>query len=94
MAPVDYISLSSTPTFGQFLKIVRDLKQRDRCNVLIHYPGIGIFTPDSAETGLKPMFNVPAFVLCGEALGDAGIADPIADDGFMFVPRGKFGNLR
>lgn len=94
LAPVDYISLSSTPTFGQFLDIVRDLKQRDRYNVLMHYPGIGVFKPDSAETGLEPMFDVPALVLCGEALGDAGISDPIADDGFMFVPREEFGSIR
>lgn len=94
LAPVDYISLSPNPTFGRFLVIVRDLKRRDRCNVLIHYPGIGVFKPDPAETGLKPVFDVPALVLCREALGDAGILEPITDDGFVFVPREKFGVRR
>ncbi len=94
LVPVDYISLSPDPSYGQFLAIVHDLKRRGRCNVLVHYPEIRIVKPDSAEMGMGPVFDVPALVLCGEALGDAGISEPIADDGFVFVPREKFGGRR
>lgn len=94
LVPVDYVSLSPAPSYGQFLAIVHHLKRRGRCNVLVQCPEIRIVKPDSAELGMDPVFDVPALVFCGEALGDAGISDPIADDGFVFVPREKFGGRR
>ncbi|WP_156347256.1 MULTISPECIES: hypothetical protein [unclassified Sphingomonas] len=87
--PVDYISFSSNPTFGKFLEMVRDLKRRGRCNVLVHHPGINIFRPETIGPAPKPMFDVPALVLCGEALGDAGITSPVTEDGFAVIHRGS-----
>lgn len=78
--PIDYVTLAPRPTYGQFLRVIRDLKRRGRCNVLIHYPGIPIVKPEVA--GAEIVFDVPALVLCGDAIGDAGINEPVPADGF------------
>ncbi|MGW8191743.1 hypothetical protein [Sphingomonas hankookensis] len=78
---IDYVTLAPGPTYGKFLHVIRDLKRRRRCNVLIHYPGIRILEPEAI--GVERVFDVPALVLCGRAVGDAGIQEPVPTDGFI-----------
>lgn len=79
--PVDYVTLTPEPTFGHFVQVIRDLKKRHRCNVLIHYPGIRTVTSGSA--GFERAFEIPVLMLCGEPLADANIPGPVLEDGFV-----------
>lgn len=81
--PVDYVTLVPEPTLGQFIKVIGDLKQRHRCHVLVHYPGIGIVEP--AFGNGESVFDIPVLALCGDPLGDAGNQEPVPQDRFVTV---------
>lgn len=72
------VSLGRSPTYGQFLVSLRDLKRRRKCNVLVQSDVIGSTWPKSKDETL-----IPAFVLCGHSIGDAGFEGVLpADDAF------------
>jgi hypothetical protein len=80
--PLALVSLSPQPTYGQAISVIRSLKARRVCNVLIreggwHEPGALIRFPGGPEKVLR----IPPLVLCGSAVGDAGFSGTLPADG-------------
>lgn len=73
---VALVSLTSEITFGKAVAVIRDLKKRKICNLLI-----------TESSGFNSFMDLPedqmlasALVLCGEPLGDAGWHGPLPPD--------------
>ena len=75
------VSLGPSPTFGQGLRSIRDLKARGICNLMIREDA----TPVDISPGTKPQIAVPALVLCGHRPGDAGFSGKLPPDGPIHV---------
>ncbi|ATY33778.1 hypothetical protein [Sphingomonas psychrotolerans] len=84
-----FITLAPQPTYAHFIEAIRDLKARRVCNVAVREGGrpwrATIPLPDGSFDGL----DVPALVLCGQQLGDAGFSGTLPPDGpIRLLPRG------
>lgn len=67
-----YITLAPHPTYAHFLTVVRDLKTNGKCNIAIRDAGKPIQSDGDAEGPFEYALDVPALVLCGRPIGDAG----------------------
>ena len=76
--PVALVTLAPRPTYAQFIQSVRDLKKRKICNVAMREGGAVMKSHDEMQ--------IPAFVLCGHQLGDAGFRRTLPPDGPIRVP--------
>ena len=65
-------------TFGRFLASVRQLKGQKKCNALFLESSSPSTTADS---NVPPAGDVPALVLCGRSIGDAGFYGTLPPDG-------------
>ncbi|KQN37418.1 hypothetical protein ASG37_10205 [Sphingomonas sp. Leaf407] len=64
-----YVSLAPDPTLGHAVRMIRDLRQRGICNVLIREGG-SPYSVSDFPGGRDRDLQIPALVLCGEAIGD------------------------
>jgi hypothetical protein len=69
-----FVSLDPYPTFGAAMNVIRDLKRRNICNVLIREAGILEGEPVNFPHGRDRALSIPALVLCGGSMGDAGFS--------------------
>ena len=85
--PLALVSLAPHPTYSQAIKVIHDLKARHVCNVLIRESGrlekITINFPNGPDKAIA----IPALVLCGESIGDAGFYGVLPADGPTHVDR-------
>ncbi|HVI99188.1 MAG TPA: hypothetical protein VM657_08990 [Sphingomonas sp.] len=75
---ITLITLEPHPTYGKFLQAIRSLRAQQKCNVLIREGNVlveGHTKPDQLE--------IPALVLCGSAIGDAGFSGTLPPDGVV-----------
>jgi hypothetical protein len=72
--PVSLVSLFPHPTYAHFIEVIRDLKHRQKCNVLIVENGQLFALPDEDAPVPQNEIYLPALVLCGKPIGDAGFA--------------------
>lgn len=72
------ISLAPTHTYGLLLASIRDLKARKKCNVLIREGSVPTKVADAAS---HMYVGIPAFILCGRSIGDAGFNGKLPPDG-------------
>lgn len=83
--PVALITLEPEGSFGKAISLIRFLKSRGICNVLIRESGrFGdeiVDFPDGPDRAL----DLPALVLCGTQLGDAGFSGTLAPDGPIHI---------
>lgn len=75
-----HIALAPTPTYSRFVATVRDLRSRGKCNVLIREGGRPMGPVDTAERVRQPDVEIPALVLCGTSIGDAGFSGTLPPD--------------
>ena len=70
--PIQLVSLAPRPTYGKAITVFRALKARAICNVLIRESG-GIYPVRlQSSDGSDKALSIPALVLCGSSIGDAG----------------------
>jgi hypothetical protein len=85
--PVALVSLAPRSTYVQAISVVRALKARHVCNVLIREGGrlepVTINFPDGPDKALA----IPPLVLCGTSIGDAGFYGDLPADGPTHVDR-------
>jgi hypothetical protein len=72
-----FISLAPTPTYGRFIESIRDLKARGICNVVIREND----APEARVGNGRNALTIPALVLCGNSIGDAGFDVSLPPDG-------------
>jgi hypothetical protein len=75
--PVAVITLAPRPTYGHFLEVIRNLKAQNLCNVLI------VENAQQSEITSPGEVEIPAFVLCGSSVGDAGFSGTLPKDGTL-----------
>lgn len=83
--PIALVSLAPQATYGKAISVFRSLKARKICNVLIREsgrvePNIMNF-PDGPDRAIA----IPALVLCGSSIGDAGFFGVLPADGPIHV---------
>jgi hypothetical protein len=71
----------SAPTFGELPGVLRALKARKACNILIREGGSVLKTGRMADPPGEEMLDVQALVLCGNSAGDAGFYGTLPPDG-------------
>jgi len=76
----------SAPTFGELPGVLRALKARKACNILIREGGTAFTTGPMANPPGEEMLDVQALVLCGNSAGDAGFHGTLPPDGPIHVP--------
>jgi hypothetical protein len=78
---IAFITLGPQPDYAHFIEAIRDLKARRVCNVAVREGGrpwrATIPLADGSFDGLE----VPALVLCGQQLGDAGFSGTLPPNG-------------
>lgn len=78
--PIALISLSPQSTYGKALEVFRTLKASKVCNVLIREGGrmepVTVDFPDGPDKAI----SIPALVLCGSSVGDAGFYGVLPTD--------------
>jgi hypothetical protein len=74
------ISLMPQPTYGHFIQSVRDLKARNICNIAIREGAEPIKSDTPLPDGSFEYFSIPALVLCGQSIGDAGFYGELPPD--------------
>lgn len=74
------ITLAPQPTYGRFLQAVRDLRGRGTCNILIREGRMDFETMSGALDASNRDLLIPALVLCGHAIGDAGFEGTLPHD--------------
>lgn len=79
--PLWLITLAPDDSYRRFLASIRDLKARQKCNVLILEGGQPVARPDSVPKNRQQELEVPALVLCGRSIGDAGFSGALPPDG-------------
>lgn len=83
--PISLVSLAPEATYGKAQIALRSLKARKVCNVLIRESGRvepgTINFPDGPERAIR----IPALVLCGSSIGDAGFSGVLPADGPIHV---------
>lgn len=85
--PLAFITLEPRPTYGHFIEAIRDLKARKNCNVAIREGGKSLRSAIPLPDDSFEMLEVPAFVLCGTQLGDAGFSGTLPPDGPIRLSR-------
>jgi len=89
---IPLITLAPDPTYGRFIRAVRALKARGICNVLVR-EGADLGEAASPFSGPPPgppppgVLDVPAIVLCGSSIGDAGFSGKLPPDGGISIER-------
>jgi hypothetical protein len=85
--PLALVSLAPQPTYGRAIGIIRALKARHVCNVLIREGGR--LDPEiiNFPGGPDRALEIPAVVLCGNSVGDAGFQGVLPADGPIHVDR-------
>lgn len=78
--PLTLISLGPSPTFGQFIRSIRDLKARGYCNILLRESADQSLTESRVRNGSRSTIAIMAFGLCGDPIGDAMVWDTLPDD--------------
>ncbi len=78
--PIWLVSLESQPTYGKFISIIRKLKSESRCNVVLLEHGSASRRYDAGTKRQFDVIEIPAFVLCGAAIGDAGFHGTLPPD--------------
>lgn len=82
--PLAFVSLTPRPNYGSAIRVIRDLKARRICNLLIReggQPEPPTFRFPDGDTALA----VPALILCGSAIGDASSFTDLPEDGPIHV---------
>lgn len=74
------ISLMPRPTYGRFIQSMRDIKARNICNIAILEGAEHIKSTAPLPDGSQEYLQIPAFVLCGHAIGDAGFYGELPPD--------------
>jgi hypothetical protein len=90
LAAEGHMPVVSASTYRQFLVAVRDLKARKVCNVLIAEGGQLEKAAPMSKDGDVDTLTIPAFVLCGRPIGDAGFQGVLPPDGPVHVPEAAF----
>jgi hypothetical protein len=75
------VSLAPRSTYGQAINVIRNLKARRICNVLIRESGRAEGGSFNFPGGVDRALAVPAIVLCGSSIGDAGFYGDLPADG-------------
>jgi hypothetical protein len=77
---ISLVSLAPKQTLGQAVEVIRDLKSRHLCNVLIlESANIGMEAGDALDQSGR-VLEIPALVLCGYPIGDAGFLGKLPTD--------------
>ena len=79
--PLAYVSLAPLRTYGAATDVIRDLKQRQVCNVVIRESGVLSSTVEDFPGGRDHGLTMDALVLCGRSIGDAGFTGQLPPDG-------------
>jgi hypothetical protein len=78
--PIAVVTLSPRQTYGHFLEVIHNLKAQKLCNVLI------VEDAQRSELTTSPdEVMIPALVLCGYAVGDAGFSGTLPEDGTLLA---------
>ena len=74
------VSLSPNQTYGHFIEVIRDLRARKKCNVLIREDGKPLKALAPHPDGSFDSWENSAIVLCGHQIGDAGFSGTLPPD--------------
>jgi hypothetical protein len=77
------ITLAPRPIYGNFLQSIRKLRSLKKCNVLVREDGEPIKAQAAPPDSLPDRLAIPALVLCGSAIGDAGFTGTLPPDGVV-----------
>lgn len=75
------VSLDPEGSYGKAVEVIRDLKARHICNVLIREGGQAEGVVIDFPNGPDQALTIPAIVLCGSPVGDAGFFGTLPADG-------------
>lgn len=81
-----YVSLEPSKTFGHAITVLRDLKARRMCHILVR-ENADIFwgkTKFALRNGV--ILEIPVWVLCGTGYGDAGFKGNLPSDRLIHIP--------
>jgi hypothetical protein len=75
-----FVSLGAVPYYGQAVMVIRRLRAQHLCNVLIRESAEP--SPEKRDFGSGPdhVLHIPALVLCGSSIGDAGFSGRLPRD--------------
>jgi len=79
------LPMVSVPSLGALPGVLRSLKARKACNILIREGGSSFRTGPLATPPNTEMLDIPALVLCGNPIGDAGFSGILPPDGPIHV---------
>jgi hypothetical protein len=89
---ITLVTLAPDPTYGRFIQAVRALKARGTCNVLVR-EGADLGEAAPPFSGPRPgpppagVLDVPAIVLCGSSIGDAGFSGKLPPNGEITIEK-------
>ncbi|MEP9361212.1 hypothetical protein [Sphingomonas sp. KR3-1] len=86
VAAEGHMPLVTAPSYGQFLRSVRDLKARKICHILIREGGTIIKAAPTPEVPVWDELSIPALLLCGESDSDMGFHGTLPPDGPIHLP--------
>lgn len=81
LAAEGHMPAVTAPNYGQLVHVLRDLKARKICNILIREGGTRIAAAPTSEVPDWDTLEIPAIVLCGNAMGDSGFHGSLPADG-------------
>ncbi len=79
------LPIVSVRSLGELPPVLRALKARKGCNILIREGGSVSRTGPLADPPNSEMLDMPALVLCGHAFGDAGFSGALPPDGPIHI---------
>ena len=79
------VSLEPEGNFGKAVEVLRDLKARHICNVLIREVGRAEGIIINFPCGPDRALTIQAIVLCGNGIGDAGFSGTLPKDGPIHI---------
>jgi len=79
------LPMVSVPSLGALPGVLRSLKAHKACNILIREGGSSSWTGPLATPPHTEMLDIPALVLCGNPIGDAGFYGTLPPDGPIHV---------
>jgi hypothetical protein len=82
--PLTLVTLTHSSPFPNLIEVIKTLRAQGKCNVVIR---------GSDEEGVPPLqfrpegedLLLPAFVLCGDSIGDAGFHGTLPPDGMVRI---------
>lgn len=85
LATIQRMPIVSVPSLGELPRVLRTLKAHKGCNILIREGGTVSRTGPLADPPNTEILDMPALVLCGHPVGDAGFSGTLPPDGPIHV---------